>query len=47
MSKVLMIIRKSSASEIIEDLMKEIVENEILLKIVEDEDFEASLKDEK
>ena len=42
-----MIIRKSSASEIIEDLMKEIVENEILLKIVEDEDFEASLKDEK
>jgi len=40
MKNLVMIIRKSSVHEMLDDLMNEIIEHKLLINIVEDDDFD-------
>jgi len=47
MNDVIMILRKSSAEEMIKELKDQIVENDIFIKIQDDDEFDEMIKLEK
>jgi len=47
MNDVMMILRKSSAEEMIKELKDQIVENDIFIKIQDDDEFDEMIKLEK
>lgn len=44
MNNVVMIVRKSGLDDLLKNLLNEIVEHKILLRIMEDEDFDNYIK---
>ncbi len=47
MNDVMMILRKSSAEEMIKELKDQIVENELIIKIQDDDEFDKMISIEK